>query len=355
VSNEAQEYFPNNLACWWDGQLLKSIITVHVQPRTGNTKTLEIDLLYDTIRDLKSIIGFPTGDGCKTSNKISANHRLFHRGQDPLEDSKMVSDYAISEGAFLYVHKKTCVSVQLPSQKTIIMYVDLTETVADVKNAIEEEEGVPAETQQLSHLFILLGNCMVLQDCGIAHHSQLVVKQFQQPPLHPSQDGIQIMVRLISGKTVTIFTRKSSPVKDVMAEIEGKAGIRPNYQLLVFAGKRLEDHRSLSFYNVEQGSTITLTARLRSRGAANTIQIVSEACAKYPFQIFTNVDFNVPIKEIKPTIDEALQNNFDVRFESYHLFFQGAELDNGKSLSHYGFKTYSVLRLHDCELALDNH
>ena len=74
---------------------------------------------------------------------------------------------------------------------------------------------------------------------------------------------LQIFVRTLAGKCLTIQADPSDTVEHVKARIQEKEGIPPDQQRLVFAGKSLEDGRTLSDYNVQPESTLHLVLRLR--------------------------------------------------------------------------------------------
>lgn len=139
---------------------------------------------------------------------------------------------------------------------------------------------------------------------------------------------MQIFIKSGSNKTLLLDVTNNDTIADIKDKVHAKEAIPYEYQRYSFAGKFLEDFRTLSSYSIIKNSTLCLSLQLNG----GSLIIVKEVTGRI-HQV--EADCNETLMDIKL----KLMHLTGYSMESQKLIFQGAILRDGETLSECGIES----------------
>eukprot|EP00746_Dinoflagellata_sp_MGD_P139412 gnl/MRDRNA2_/MRDRNA2_72878_c0_seq2.p1 gnl/MRDRNA2_/MRDRNA2_72878_c0~~gnl/MRDRNA2_/MRDRNA2_72878_c0_seq2.p1 ORF type:complete len:870 (-),score=165.90 gnl/MRDRNA2_/MRDRNA2_72878_c0_seq2:427-3036(-) len=248
---------------------------IFVKAATGKSSGLDVEAT-DTIASVKFKIQETEG--------IPSDQQQLTFNEQRLEDERALSDYNIANQSVVHLeqklHRGEHILVKTLRGKVLVLDVETSETIANVKAMIHESEGIPPEQQRLIFAGQQLADSQTLCDCKVQSESSIYLVPMAV------KKSMWISVKSFSGtsnpgKIIDLEVENSMTVACLKERLCEKENFPCEQQRLIFAGKQLEDFQTLAHYGVVSDSRIHLVLRSNgsvSRGVSSSAQSIPGNC-----------------------------------------------------------------------------
>jgi len=222
----------------------QEITEIYVLMPSGRMVSLTLDLWTRAEQVKRSAL--------ELEGNQKVDQQLLYEGKR-LQDSRFLVSYDLSRLPTLQIKPNNFqIFVTVPSGKTIILDVALTDTVQAVKAQIEAKEGIPADRQQLKLYGLPLQDMNTLEEHRVQVDSTLIL-------VPRAVSGQPQLILKVSDKVINVSAKPSDYLKEIKARVMQAYGLELGRQNFVYHGIQLRDeNRTLQELGVPMGSELSL-------------------------------------------------------------------------------------------------
>jgi hypothetical protein len=236
-------------------------------------------LVFDFMQELTSPTLYNRTSHCRRPTIMAGvvvdQEHCLKFGEEVLMNFHTLNEYHVENGSTLTLFPVLChgthIFEKMQTGMTIVLAVQLSDTVANIKGKIFDMESILPYKQRLifdvtcSWYGLARGTAIEFQDghtlvhYNIQNETTLILKG--------SPRDMQIFVRFPKGRQIALDVDFSDTIDLVKANIQGMMGIPRDQQRLIFAGhEMLEDSHTLADYNIQGDDVLCIVLRLTRDG-----------------------------------------------------------------------------------------